>query len=82
MRYCLINSATGKVETATNIEEGDQWDTPDGYFLVPSEEAGPGWSYDGVNFTKDPVIDPPEETADDIYAQIKALVARLPEGSI
>lgn len=61
MRYAIIND--GVVE---NVIVADEGFTIPGKLLVPTETAGPGWSYNGGEFTPPPV---PTPTADDVDAE-------------
>lgn len=55
MRYALIGISTGFVENVIELEEGHNWPIPDGYQVVQSDVAGPGWYYiDGVFYETPP----------------------------
>jgi hypothetical protein len=49
MRYAIIRDGT--VENTVELDEGATWSPPDGATLVPSDTAGPGWTYSEGVFT-------------------------------
>lgn len=50
-RAVLVNNETRLVEDGAAIVAGDGYTAPDGFTLVPSNVAGPGWSYDGSSLS-------------------------------
>ena len=73
-KHALIDSVTNKVVNALEWDGVAQWSPPSGHFIVPlTGNAGPGWSWDGVNFIEPP--SPPPVPIDPIDELRKALEA-------
>ena len=61
-RYALIELATGLVTNVIEIDESNPWVPPEGFIIVQSDTASPGWSYADNVFTAPPPVPPtPEE---------------------
>jgi hypothetical protein len=50
MRYALIDSRTNVVVNVIMLDGPEQWGDP-AYYVIQSDEANIGDSYDGVNFS-------------------------------
>lgn len=84
MRFALINLATNNVDNT--IEAEPDWEPPEGFIIVQSDEASTGWSYiDGVFAPPPPPILTPEQILANnkwmqnnlMYLSPKALMALL-----
>ena len=54
MRKALIETATGLVANVIVIEEGANWQLPEGCHLIDGAGAGPGDTWDGKQFVSKP----------------------------
>lgn len=48
MRYALIKD--GIVQNVIIVGPNADYEAPDGHTIVQTDEAGPGWAYDGTDF--------------------------------
>ena len=56
-RKAVIETATGKVANVIELEDGADWSPPAGHEVRDAQGFGPGDTFDGVRFHKQP--DPP-----------------------
>lgn len=59
MRYALIVKKTGLVENVIELEEQHDWVVPKDRLIVPTDVAGPDWTYKEDEF--EPPNDAPEK---------------------
>ena len=76
-RMALIRTVSGLVENVIELEPGAAWSPPIGCHVGPSDEAGPGYTWNGSRFIK-----PPKTPADARAASRLALEQRLDDNSI
>jgi hypothetical protein len=65
MRYAVVNSETNIVENVIELDDGSDWPTPDGCYLVLAPTASPGDSYVNGEFVSPP---PPPLTEAELLA--------------
>ena len=57
MKYAIIENGT--VTNVTLWDGTTEWSPPEGSIAVACpDEVGPGWTYDGTNFTAPPIPEP------------------------
>lgn len=77
MRKAVVRQSDGLVTNVIEIEQGTDWQPPQGCVLVDAKDAGPGDTWDGMKFIK-PELPPPEPPRD-LAAEIDELRARVEE---
>jgi len=75
MRYAIIENGVVANVVVADAELASQ----NGWVECP--DAGPGWTFDGVNFTAppepEPIVAPAEPTKEQLMAQLAALSAQI-----
>lgn len=80
-RYAVIEN--GRVVNVILADEG--FIAAHGLRAVPSDEAGPGWAFDGTRFTPPPRPPDPPAPPDprrEALAEARALIAAVPDGRV
>jgi len=56
-RYAQVEDQSGIVVNVIEWDAGSGWEPPAGYTMIETNEASPGWRYDGSTFTPPPTPD-------------------------
>jgi len=76
-RYAVVDGKSGLVVNTTLWDGESEWTCGAGLVVIPSDEAGIGWSYNGENFTAPPEPEPIPPTPEQILAINRAIRDRL-----
>ena len=68
-RTAVIRTASGRVENIIELEPGTTWAPPAGCHVRAAQNAGPGDTWDGVQFVKAPDPTAPAPTAAELQRQ-------------
>jgi len=78
MRKAVVRQSDGFVENTIELEEGANWQPPDGCILIDAIDGSPGDTWDGTKFVKPepPEPEPPRSTHISIIDAIDPSKAR------
>ena len=75
MRKALVRQSDGYVVNVIEIEEGANWQPPDGCYLIDAGDSSPGDTWDGARFVKPELPSP--ELPRDVLAEIDEIKAKI-----
>lgn len=79
MRKAVIRQSDGYVANIIVIENGANWQLPEGYYLIDAGDGSPGDTWNGTNFIKPelPIIESPHSSHIAILVAVDPTKARL-----